>query len=118
MPEADFAFLTGVTIINKTAPRLLELAKRAHTVMVGPSVVMSAHLFDWGVEMMAGSVVADPRRRASPSKAAQASFSERLCKLAPSRHLQTCKTLGEDGTRRNERPWIIETSTGRRRSTS
>lgn len=62
MPEADFAFLTGVTIINKTAPRLLELAKRAHTVMVGPSVVMSTHLFDWGVEMMAGSVVADPEK--------------------------------------------------------
>ena len=28
--------------------------------MVGPSVVASPFLFDWGVEMMAGSVVADP----------------------------------------------------------
>ncbi len=60
LPEADFAFYTGVTIINKTAPRLLDLARNARTVMVGPSVVMSPRLLDWGVEMMAGSVVADP----------------------------------------------------------
>lgn len=31
----DYAFITGVTIINKTAPRLLELAKNATTVVVG-----------------------------------------------------------------------------------
>ncbi len=62
IPGADFIFYTGVTIINKTAPRLLDLAKNARTVMVGPSVVMSPHLFDWGVEMMAGSVVADPEK--------------------------------------------------------
>lgn len=60
LPQADFAFVTGVTIINKTAPRLLDLAKNATTVFVGPSVVMSPFLFDWGVEMLAGSVVADP----------------------------------------------------------
>ena len=60
LPDTDFAFITGVTIINKTAPRLLDLTKNGTTVMVGPSVVMSPFLFDWGVEMLAGSVVADP----------------------------------------------------------
>ena len=59
MPHADFAFITGVTIINKTAPRLLELAKDACTVMVGPSVVMSPVLFDYGVQSLSGSVVDD-----------------------------------------------------------
>ena len=59
MPTADYAFITGVTLINKTAPRLLDLAKDATVCMVGPSVVMTPFLFDWGVETLAGSVVAD-----------------------------------------------------------
>lgn len=62
LPKTDFAFVTGVTIINKTAPRLLDLTKNATTVFVGPSVVMSPFLFDWGVDMLAGSVVADPEK--------------------------------------------------------
>lgn len=62
MPQTDFAFITGVTLINKTAPRLLDLTANAHTVMVGPSVVMTPFLFKWGVEMLAGSVVADPEK--------------------------------------------------------
>ncbi len=59
LPKTDFAFITGVTIINKTAPRLLDLTKNATTVFVGPSVVMTPFLFDWGVEMLAGSIVGD-----------------------------------------------------------
>lgn len=62
LPTTDYAFITGVTIINKTAPRLLELTEKAHTVMIGPSVVMAPYLFKWGVEMMACSVVADPEK--------------------------------------------------------
>ena len=60
MPEADFAFITGVTIINKTAPRLLELCRSARTIMCGPSVVMAPALFERDVECMAGSIVTDP----------------------------------------------------------
>ena len=62
MPQADYAFITGVTLINKTAPRLLELARNATTVMVGPSVVMTPALFERGVHELAGSVVNDPER--------------------------------------------------------
>ncbi len=60
MPEADYAFITGVTFINKTAPRLLTLAKEATVCLVGPSVIMTPYLFEWGAETLAGSVVADP----------------------------------------------------------
>ena len=60
MPKADFAFITGVTLINKTAPRLLELARDARVVMVGPSVVLAGGLFDYGVDTMSGSIVTDP----------------------------------------------------------
>ena len=62
IPEQDYLFMTGVTIINKTAPRLLALAEGVITIMVGPSVVMSPKLFDYGVDMLAGSVVADPEK--------------------------------------------------------
>lgn len=62
LPDTDFAFITGVTIINKTAPRLLELARNATTVLVGPSVVMSSVLFEQGADALAGSVVADPEK--------------------------------------------------------
>lgn len=62
LPGADFAFFTGVTLINKTAPRLLELASSAETVLVGPSVVMSPALFEHGADVLAGSVVADPEK--------------------------------------------------------
>ncbi|QKF07219.1 DUF364 domain-containing protein [Berryella wangjianweii] len=62
LPEADFAFITGVSLTNKTAPRLLDLARDASTVMVGPSVTMSSFLHRWGVDLLAGSVVRDPER--------------------------------------------------------
>lgn len=64
VPEADYVFMTGVTLINKTAPRLLDLSAQATTVFVGPSVVMAPFLFRWGVDMLAGSVVADPEKAA------------------------------------------------------
>lgn len=59
VPDADFAFITGVTLINKTAPRLLELARDARTVMVGPSVVMCEALMNRGLETVSGSIVTD-----------------------------------------------------------
>lgn len=62
IPTQDYVFMTGVTIINKTAPRLLELAKNAQTVFVGPSSVPAACLFDRGVEVIAGSTVVDPEK--------------------------------------------------------
>ncbi len=62
LPGQDYVFITGVTIINKTAPRLLDLAENAHTVMLGPSVVPSEILFSWGVDTIAGSSVVDPER--------------------------------------------------------
>ncbi len=62
LPHADFVFQTGVTLENKTAPRLFELSKDAYVTMVGPSVVMSPVLFDHGVNMLAGSIVGDEER--------------------------------------------------------
>jgi uncharacterized protein (DUF4213/DUF364 family) len=59
LPEQDFVFITGVTLINKTLPRLLELSKNAQIVMVGPSVPITPILFKYGVYDLAGFVVKD-----------------------------------------------------------
>ena len=68
MPEADYAFITGVTFINKTVTRLLELARDAKVIMVGPSVVMAPCMFGYGVTSLSGSVVADPEKAAFACK--------------------------------------------------
>lgn len=62
LPSQDFVFVTGVALINKTAPRLLALSENARTIMVGPSVIPAPIFFDYGVETLAGSVVADEEK--------------------------------------------------------
>ncbi|MCD8316992.1 MAG: DUF364 domain-containing protein [Eggerthellaceae bacterium] len=62
LPDANYAFITGVSIVNKTAPRLLELTKDAHTIMTGPSCVPAQAFFDRGVETIATSYVKDIER--------------------------------------------------------
>lgn len=57
LPESDFVFITGVTLINKTLPRLLALARDAFVVMAGPTVPLTPVLFEHGVDMLAGLVV-------------------------------------------------------------
>ncbi len=62
VPGCDFLFSTGITLTNKTMPRLLELSREASTILVGPSVVPSPILYDYGVDCMGGSVILDPER--------------------------------------------------------
>ncbi|MDY2625532.1 MAG: DUF364 domain-containing protein [Coriobacteriales bacterium] len=62
VPHQDVLFMTGVTLTNKTMPRLLQLSQKCNTIMVGPSVVPAPVLFDYGVDCLAGSVVTDPER--------------------------------------------------------
>lgn len=61
--EQDYLFTTGITLTNKTLPRLLELAREGGTevIMVGPSVIPAPVLFDYGVVCLAGSVVLPER---------------------------------------------------------
>ena len=60
LPEQDFVIITGVTLTNKTLPRLLELIKpEAAVCMVGPSVTLSEVLFDYGADHLAGFCVTD-----------------------------------------------------------
>lgn len=60
LPGADMVLMTGMTLANKTAPRLLELARDPLCCVVGPSATLSAHVLEAGADLIAGSVVADP----------------------------------------------------------
>jgi len=59
LPQQDYVFITGTTITNKTLPRLLQLAKNAVTVLLGPSIPLVPWWFDHGVDVLAGTVVVD-----------------------------------------------------------
>ena len=56
LDEQDFLFMTGITLTNKTMPRLLQLGSSCQIILVGPSVVPSPIFFDYGVVSMAGSI--------------------------------------------------------------
>ena len=63
LPEADVVAITGSAFVNHTIGRLLELSKGAEMVMVlGPTTPLSPVLFDFGVDIIAGSLVVEPER--------------------------------------------------------
>jgi uncharacterized protein (DUF4213/DUF364 family) len=59
LPGQDIVIITAVTLINKTLPRLLQLAKGARIILTGPTTPLTPILFDFGIEMLAGLVVED-----------------------------------------------------------
>lgn len=62
LPEQDFIFITGATLINKTLPRLLQLGQDSKVIMLGPTVPLSPILFDYGVFCLSGSMITDGKR--------------------------------------------------------
>ena len=58
LPECDLVFISSSSFVNKTAPRLIELSRHAHTVLVGPSTPLNPVLFDAGVDTITGFVAA------------------------------------------------------------
>lgn len=62
LPDMDCVFITGFTLVNKTLPRLLQLAKKARVVLVGPSVPLAPSLFEFGVDELAGTLITDGKK--------------------------------------------------------
>ncbi|MDR2634158.1 MAG: DUF364 domain-containing protein [Treponema sp.] len=60
LPLQDYVFATGVSLTNKTLPRLLELSRHTGLILAGPSVPLAPSLFHWGVRDLQGFVVTDP----------------------------------------------------------
>ena len=61
IPGQDFLFITGMTLTNKTLPRLLQIAgEKVQVSLVGPTSTASPVLFRYGVNNISGFVVTDP----------------------------------------------------------
>jgi hypothetical protein len=60
IPTADVVAITGMTLINHTLESLLDLcSSQALVILLGPSAPLSPVMFDYGVDLICGSVVTD-----------------------------------------------------------
>lgn len=62
LPQADVVAITGTSLINHTAEKLLELSKGSFVAMVGPTSPLSPVLFDWGIDVISGTKVIEPEK--------------------------------------------------------
>lgn len=60
LPRADWVFLTASSLINKTFPRLAELAQHATTVLMGPTTPWLPALAQFGIDYLAGVDIVQP----------------------------------------------------------
>ena len=60
LPESDWVFLTGTSLVNKTFPRLVELSQNARIVLMGPTVPWLAEFAAMGIDYLAGVIVSNP----------------------------------------------------------
>ena len=54
--------LTGTSFTNHTIEKLLDLSKGSFIVLIGPTSPLSPVLFDYGVDVIAGTKVVEPER--------------------------------------------------------
>lgn len=58
LPEQDYVFVTGMTFINKTLSRLLQIMKdKVEVILVGPTVPVTPILFKYGITGISGFCV-------------------------------------------------------------
>ncbi len=62
LPTADWVFLTATSLVNKTFPRLAELAQHATTVLMGPTTPWLPELADFAIDYLAGVDVIDAQK--------------------------------------------------------
>jgi uncharacterized protein (DUF4213/DUF364 family) len=59
LPSCDYALIASYTLVEKSLPRLLELARGAKVTIVGPATPVTPILHDFGARDLAGLCVKD-----------------------------------------------------------
>ena len=60
IPQSDIVVITSTTLINKTLPGILGLCRKGSVKMLlGPSTPLSPVAFEYGIDMLSGSVVTE-----------------------------------------------------------
>jgi len=62
LPQADVVGLTGTSLTNHTVEKLLNLSQHRFVVMIGPTSPLSPVLFDYGIDIIAGTRVVDAEK--------------------------------------------------------
>lgn len=62
LPNADWVFITGSSLTNKTFPRLAELSRHATTVLMGPTVPCLREFKEFGIDYLASIDITDSTR--------------------------------------------------------
>lgn len=66
IPQADVVALTGTSLLNKTFDGLIKLCRPdAFVLMLGPTTPLSPILFDYGLDLIAGTRVIGPQEALS-----------------------------------------------------
>ncbi|NBD36063.1 MAG: hypothetical protein GVY30_08695 [Chloroflexi bacterium] len=61
LPQADVIALTGTSLLNHTFDNLIaHVRPEAFVVMLGGTTPLSTHLFDYGIDALAGTLLEDP----------------------------------------------------------
>jgi hypothetical protein len=61
IPQADVVAITGTSLVNKTFDKLIHYCRPdAFVLLLGPTSPLSPVLFDYGVDLIAGTRVIDP----------------------------------------------------------
>ncbi len=63
IPQADILAITATTLINHTFEDVFRHRRQdAKVLLLGPSTPLSPRLFDYGIDVLSGSIVTDPQR--------------------------------------------------------
>jgi len=61
LPQADVVAVTATTLLNRTLPGVLASVRpEAFLMMLGPSTPLTPELFDFGFDILCGTVIDDP----------------------------------------------------------
>lgn len=69
LPGCGCAVVNSSALTNRSLPRILRLAENAPLALIGPSTPLSPRLHEYGIEVLGGLVVQDPRGLAAAIRA-------------------------------------------------